>query len=170
MWPILAVRVGSLIPRVEAVAASAGPTLATAAARIRAMGVNVGSKADELIAWAKTNPMNASILALTLGSLGIEVADLFESDEGKKTAAKVTTGQAALVDYAKILQAGQSSEKMDLQVSEVANDLHTARAVLSYAKSHYGSRDAAINAHKMHQAFFEMPLSDVLSGYDNLRT
>lgn len=169
MWQMLAVRAASLFPKVEQLAVSAAPTLATAGARIRAMGVSLGTKADDLIAWAKANPANASILALTLGSLGVSVADVFESDEGKKVAAQVTNGELSLADSKRILDAGSSSEKLNLQVAEVAADLHLARDVLRWAKQFYGSPSAAIDAHKMHQAYFEMPLDDVTMGFNLLR-
>lgn len=169
MWQMLAVRAASLFPKVEQLAVSAAPTLATASARIRAMGVTLGSKADDLIAWAKANPANASVLALTLGSLGVSVADVFESDEGKKVATQVTTGELSLADSKRILEAGASSEKLNLQVAEVAVDLQTAREVLRWAKQHYGSASAAIDAHKMQQAYFEMPLDDVGMGFNLLR-
>lgn len=169
MWGALAVRVGALVPRVEQLAVSAGPTIATATARLRGMGIAIGDKVADVVSWAKANPMNASLLALTLGSLGVEVSDLFESKEGQKVAKDVTLGQSGLVDMKRIYDAGSSSEKLNLQVAEVGSDLFTAREILRFAKGHYGSANTAVTAHKMHQAFFEMPLDDVVQGFELLR-
>lgn len=170
MSAALAVRVGALIPRLQGLATSAAPTIAATSARLRAMGMQVGSKVDDIIAWVKTNPVNATLTALTMGSLGVSVVDLFDTEEGKKVATDVTLGRKSLADYSKIDAAGAISEKLDLQVAEVGPDLYTAREVLRFAKGHYGSIASAITAHRLHQAFFEMPLNDVETGYENLRT
>lgn len=165
MFPVA---LGALVTRLTAVARSAGPTLTTAAARIRSMGFTVGDKVDDIVAWVKANPMNASLMGLTLASLGVEMSDVFESDVGKAAAKRLQVGASGLVAEAKILEAGRSSEKLNLQVAEVASDAHTAIEILRFARSEYGSARNAVKAHRLHQAFFEMPLDDVIAGYDTL--
>lgn len=163
------VNVAALIPRITALSSRASPILASAATRLRAMGVQVGSKADDLVAWAKANPGNATMLAMSLGSVGVMISDLFDTPEGKSLAAKIETSSIGLADVQKVLDAGASSEKLNLQVTEVAADAFTAIEILRWAKGQYGSSTSAIRAHKLHQAFFEMPLDDVEVGYQTLR-
>lgn len=165
MYPVA---LGALATRLAAVARSAGPTLSTATARLRSMGVTVGDKVDDVIAWVKASPVNASLMGLTLASLGVEMSDLFESEDGKQAAKRLQVGSAGLVGEAKILEAGRSSQKLDLKVAENASDVHTAIEILRFARSEYGSVRNAIRAHRLHQAFFEMPLDDVVVGYDTL--
>lgn len=165
----LALNAGALSTRLAGLARSASPLLGAATARIRALGVTIGDKADDLIAWAKLNPGNAATVALTLGSLGLSMADLFDGEEVRKIAERVADGGMSLADAAKILAAGASSTAMDLKIAENAADVYTARAVLRFAKAHYGSDRGAIRAHKLHQAFFEMPLEDVEVGFDTIK-
>lgn len=163
------VNVAALIPRISALATRAGPVLASAASRLRTMGVQVGSKADDLIAWAKASPGNATMLAMSLGSVGVMISDLFDTPEGKSLANKIEASMIGLADVQKVLEAGASSERLNLRVAEVATDAFTAIEILRWAKGQYGSSTAAIRAHKLQQAFFEMPLDDVEVGYQTLR-
>lgn len=165
MFPVA---LGALVPRLTAVARSAGPTLTTATARIRSMGIAVGDKVDDIVAWVKANPTNASLMSLTLASLGIEMSDVFESEAGKAAAKRLQVGASGLAGEAKILDAGRSSEKLNLQVAEVVGDARAAIEILRFARSEYGSARNAVKAHRLHQAFFEMPLDDVIAGYDTL--
>lgn len=168
MTPLILSAAG-LATRIRNVASSAAPMIGAAAARLRATGAVIGDTADDVIAWARANPGNAVMAALTLGSLGVAVDDLFETPEGKDLANKVTSGAMGLGDVGKILSAGSASEKLNLQVAEVKMDLYTAREILRWAKSHYGSASAAVSAHKLGQAFFEMALDDVESGFELVR-
>lgn len=166
MYPVA---IGALVTRVTSVARTAAPVLASATARLRSLGVAVGSKVDDLIAWAKASPANASLLAMTLASLGVSMADVFESEEGKEAASKVEIGKTGLASIAKVLEAGSVSEKLNLQIAENAADAFTAIEVLRFARSHYGSQREAVRGHMLHQAFFEMPLNDVEIGFETLR-
>ena len=166
MYPVA---ISALTTRVTSIARTAAPVLASAAARLRSLGVTVGSKVDDLIAWAKANPGNASLLAMTLASLGVSMVDVFETDEGKAAASQVELGKKGLASIAKIVEAGGASEKLNLQIAENAADAFTAIEVLRFARSHYGSQREAIRGHMLHQAFFEMPLNDVEIGFETLR-
>lgn len=168
MYPLVAAGAG-LASRIALIARNSAPMIGAATARIRALGVTIGSSADDLIAWAKLNPGNAAVAALTLGSLGATVSDLFETKEGQDAATKVALGSVGLADMAKIINAGAASEKMPLSIAENAADVYTAQAILRYARSHYGSSAAAVRAHQLHQAFFEMSLDDVQVGFDTIR-
>lgn len=165
----LALNAGALTTRMTGLARSASPLLGAATARVRALGITIGDKAEDLIAWAKLNPGNAAIAALTLGSLGLTVADLFVGEEGQKIATLVANGSLGLADAAKIMKAGESSMSMNLNIAENAADVYTAREVLRFARAHYGSDRGAVRAHKLHQAFFEMPLDDVEVGFDTIK-
>lgn len=162
------VALGALATRLGLVARSAGPTLAAATSRIRSMGIAIGDKVDDIVVWAKANPMNASLIAMTLASLGVEMSDVFDNKDGKDASKRLQTGASGLVDEAKILEAGRGSEKLNLQIAEVASDAYTAIEVLRFARGHYGSAKAAIRGHRLHQAFLEMPLDDVVVGYETL--
>lgn len=166
MYPVA---IGALVTRVTSVARTAAPVLASATARLRSLGVTVGSTVDDLIAWAKANPVNASLLAMTLASLGVSMADVFVSQEGREATRKVQVGETSLASIARIMEAGGASEKLNLQIAENAADAFTAIEVLRFARSHYGSQREAIRGHMLHQAFFEMPLNDVEIGFETLR-
>lgn len=166
MYPVV---LGALATRVAAIARSAGPTLTAAAARLRALGATVGSTADDVMAWVKTNPANASLLAMTLASLGVSMADVFETPEGQAAATRLQTGKAALSDESRMLEAGRASEKLNLQIAESTRDAYLAIDILRFARNHYGSVQNAVDAHMRHQAFFEMPLDDVRAGFDTLK-
>lgn len=169
MFPVAISGAAGLVARVTALARSSAPVIGAATARIRAMGVTIGSTADDLIAWIKANPANATLAAATLASLGVAVSDVFTTEEGKQKSGEVLLGISGLADVKRILDAGSSSEKLDLKVAENAIDVYTAREILRFAKSHYGSGAGAVQAHKLHQAFFEMPLDDVEIGFDTIR-
>jgi len=168
MVPALVVSAGALTARIAALARSAAPAFGTVLARLRTSAGFVGKSADDVIKYAKASPANASMVALTLASVGVSVADLFETDAGKDAAARVAAGSALVADFAKIDAAGAVSEKLNLAIAENASDLKTASEVLGFAKRHYGSAASAIRAHRLHQAFFEMPRDDVIAGFDTL--
>lgn len=169
MYPVVVAGAAGLVTRITALARSSSPVIAAASARLRALGVTIGSTADDMIAWVRQSPANAAMAAATLGSLGVAVSDIFESPDGKKLANDTTLGSISLADVKKILDAGASSEKLDLKIAENAIDVFTARDILRFAKSHYGSPANAVRAHKYHQAFFEMPLDDVELGFETIR-
>lgn len=170
MYPVVAaVSDVALAARLSAVGRSSAPLLGALVSRLRAMGHTVGSKIDDLISWAKQSPANAAVTALTLGSLGVTVADMFETEEGRALASKAELGQLSLADYAKIDAAGAKSEELDLQIAENQIDAHTAIEILRFARGFFGSTQNAIHGHRMLQAFMEMPRNDVIAGYDTLR-
>lgn len=169
MVPQVAVAASALATRLTAVARAAAPTMSALIARLRATGATVGDKVDDVIAFAKASPGNAAMVAVTLGTLGVQVADLFHSEEGKALATKAQNGQIDLADYVRIDAAGAASTKLDLQIAETAVDAQTAIQILRYAKAHFGSAHAAMDGHRMMQAFFEMPRDDVVAGYATLR-
>lgn len=158
---------------VPAVAVAAVRSMSTAApgafrvvlARLKASTGFVGTTVDDIIRWVGENKMNAAMLAATIASVGFSIEGA-ESPE----LASVSEGKLSLVDYGRIIGAGEKSETLDLKVEEVEKDLATAREILSFARSHFGSVNRAIEAHRMMQAFFEMPLVDVVAGFNHLKT
>lgn len=169
MLPALSVAAGPLVARIAALSRSSSPIISTLSARLNAIGANVGAKADDIIAWVKANPANAGMAALTLGSLGVGIVDLFSSEEEKKVARSAELGQLNLADLNRIDEAGRASQTLDLQIAETAIDVQTAIAILRFAKSFFGSERTAIDGHRLLQAFFEMPRDDVVAGFATLR-
>lgn len=141
--------------------------LAVLAARLRAAGHAVGNKAEEIIAWAKNSPGNATIVAATAASLGIQ----FTGAEGQEAEIlqKLNVGNLSISDAMRLIGAGAASETLNLDLVGKASDLMVASEVLRFAKAHYGSIAEAKRAHDMHQAFFEMSRGDVEVGFQVLR-
>lgn len=169
MFPVAAVNASALAARLTAVGRSSAPLLTALASRLRATGATVGSKVDDLVAWVKQNPGNATMAAVTLGSLGVTVSDLFEDEAGRALASQAELGQLSLADFVKIDAAGAKSQELDLQISENQVDAYTAIEILRFARGFFGSSNNAIHGHRMLQAFMEMPRDDVITGFATLR-
>lgn len=174
----LAMRLGPWLGR----AAKSSPGLVTKLTdMLRAGGAKVGSTIGELVTWVKANPGNAALLAMTASTIpeiAGAVAELFDSDaedhdelvsavERVRQQSDLSREQMSKA-VKSMLSAASASEKLDLNLAENAADHKIGTAVLGWAVGFYGSSDAAIRAHKLHQAFFEMPVNDVVSGFEYL--
>jgi len=171
----VATRVGPYLGRL----AKTSPTLIeTLGSTLRAGGAKVASSVGSIAKWMGANKSNAALGIFTLASLGVSVADLIDdsaSDADElKTQIDRVIAQSQLSQKEigkardKILGAGLHDESLQLAIAENKVNRAAAIAVLGWALSFYGSNLAAIRAHKMHQAFFEMPLADVTSGMADL--
>jgi len=151
----------------RAAAANKG-LLPTLVARLRAGKAIVGDKVADIVAWARSNPGNAVMLASTLTTLGLYVGDALEpSDDpsvvefrnGLLVAAQKAADQInAIGSNSETAKFGSDSEDRKIQ-DEVQIE------VLSWARGFFGSTSSAIEAHRMLQAFVEMPLGEVRHGF-----
>jgi hypothetical protein len=173
----IAARLGPFIGRV-------GKTqpgfISSLVSRLRAAGASVGDKASDVVAYFRQSPVTAALTLSTIAGLGVSASDLLkgleESDPDLRSfidgldsttmKARVALGQEAHMAIQKV---GSQSESLDVQIHENEMDLIAAREVLSWAKSHFGSAQAAMKSHRLMQAFVEMPYSDVVTGFEHLR-
>lgn len=177
MIPVIASRLGPFIGR-QAVKNSG--FLGSLVSRLRAAGANVGNKASDVVNYFKSSPVNAALTVSTVAGLGVATTELFKDIDvdgndlrsfvngldATTLQARTMLGQQA---HVKVLEAGSHTEQLDLNISENEMDMIAAREVLSWAKAHFGSANAAMRGHRLLQAFAQMPYNDVVSGYENLR-
>lgn len=176
MFPLALRTVGSRIgPWLGRIARQSPDILRKFADKLRRGGAAVGTSAGEIAEWVKANPANAALAVATAASLGMSVKELLDSSasdapelmgqlDAVMSAARLSPAEA---DQAakRLMKSGALSEELNLAIAESKVDRKIAIAVLGWAKSHYGSAEAAARAHKLHQAFFEMPLDDVMAGF-----
>lgn len=161
--------IAGMIPRV---AKSAPGAYNAALTRMRGLGAQFGNKVDDVVAWARRNPGNAAIAAVSMASVGITMSDFTEGDVSEEVSATlrdVEAGNLTPAEALRITNAGRSSESLNLNIAENRSDMAITQQVLRWAKGHYGSVNASVHAHRMQQAFFEMPLDDVETGFQLLR-
>jgi hypothetical protein len=173
--------VGSrLAPWLGRTAAKNPGFIASLVAKLRAGGGMVGDKISDIVKYFMSSPMSAALTLTSIAGLGISTSDLFkgvdENDEDIRSfmdgltkttlAAREAAGKAA---SAMVLDIGSDSEDLDVDIAEKEVDLIMVREILSWAKSHFGSPQAAMKSHRMMQAFVELPYEDVVSGYAHLR-
>lgn len=158
-------RIGPWLGRQAAANSSFLPTLM---ARLRVGGQFAGSKVADLVSWAKLNPTNAVLLSSTLASLGFAVSDLFGDSKDPEVVkfqqglTSVAAKASSLIESlgAKNEAAAFGSASEDRQIKD-----EVAIEVLTWARGFFGSVGAAVEAHRLLQAFVEMPLSEVRHGF-----
>lgn len=144
--------------------------VAQAVTAMQKSGIPVNTVAD-IVSYAKTNPTNALLVFSNLAMAGFAVSDLFspaekQDGEARRIATSLAVAEAAAVEV-RLLDIASQSEKLS-GVSGNKQDLVALRRILKWAKGHYGSQDAAIEAFKSHQAFFELSLHDLTNGFEVL--
>lgn len=140
-------------------------------------GYAVGKTAKEAVAYIKANPLNATVIMTMLAQAGASISDLWSpSDKANADQRNLVVELDAMylatmgVDATgvkRIHDAADKNEDLKGLMGDVSS-LHTARAILAWARSHYGSVQAATRAHSLQQAFFEMSREDVQNGYEVL--
>lgn len=145
-------------------------SVARAVAAMQKSGVSVNTVGD-IVSYAKASPTNALFVFSNLAMAGFAVSDLFspaekQDGEARRVATSLAVAEAAAVDSRLLDIAGKSEELGG--ISGNTQDLVTLRRILKWAKGHYGSEGAAVEAFKSHQAFFELSLGDVLGGFEVL--
>lgn len=154
---------------VKKMAEQAGAAFATVTRRLQRVGFKGGS-ISELLAWAKEDPTRFWSIFLAFASIGLDVERFLseEGEDGKSVVEALGKGRTAELSRARdylpdgrIAEAADASAALDLPISEKQLDLHLAAELVRWARRHYGSDADALQAHAMHQAFFEMPHDDV---------
>lgn len=142
--------------------------LSTLVARLKVGGQFAGNAVGDIVKWVKLNPGNATLLATTLASMGFTVSELFGdskdpdvmkfSSDLNNVAAKASALINSIGASKEAAKFGSDSEERRVQ-DEVAIE------VLSWARGFFGGVAQAVDAHRMMQAFVEMPLSEVQHGF-----
>lgn len=177
--PAVVSRVGPWLGRL---AASRPGFLTALLSKLRAGGATVGAGVSGIVNYFKSSPAAAGLTLASIASFGVSVRELFNGVDGVEKDDELTGLLNGLDDVAmawtarqrgdserEILEMGSISEKLDLKLAK--NEVKTLSAIeiLSWARSHYGSEKAALRAHRLEQAFFEMPYEDVRTGYATLK-
>lgn len=172
MYPIAIAQVGARLgPYLGRLAARDASLLPRLYAKLRVGGSFVGDKISDIVQYVKASPVNAMMVLTTLASLGYSAAELISglSPEVREFASQLD--ETAMTAAGLIDKVGAESEKIDV-VPDKKDDKVNAEAaiqILSWARSHYGTMERAVEAHRMNQAFFEMSLNDVKHGFEIYR-
>lgn len=145
-------------------------------ARLRAVGVTVGDTVADIVNVAKRSPTSTLTVLGVLASVGMSVSEFFDgspdSETVKSKLAAVTNGSTPAertAAFNRLFEIGEKSVDSTLQISnEQAANNEAIREVLSWAVDHYGSRQAALRAHTMCQAFEELSYETVTRGFEQL--
>lgn len=142
--------------------------MASLIARLKVGGQFVGSTVGDIVKWARSNPANATLLATTLASMGFSVASLFgESDDPEVNQFADDLDRVAKKATALINKIGSANEAAafgsDSEDRKVQDEVSIE--VLSWARGFFGGIHQATEAHRMLQAFVEMPLNEVRHGF-----
>lgn len=165
-----------LLPFLGRVAKASPERWASLTAALKAKGVAAADSAAGIVAYARQNPMNATLVFTTIASLGVSVADLFSSED---KADMNTRGTAVALDRLTINAAGESdmliartaaaSETLRVGVADREVEIRALADICRWAKSHFGSANSALDAHQKLQAFVELPFADLETGFRLLR-
>lgn len=169
----VATRLGPWLGRAAASNKALVPSIV---ARLRAVGMTVGDSIADIVNAAKRSPTSALTVLGVLASVGMTVSDFFDgSAEGeavKSKLAAVTNGSTPAernAAFNRLFDIGEKSVDSSLRISdEQAANNEAIREVLSWAIDHYGSRQAALRAHTMSQAFVELSYETVTRGFEQL--
>lgn len=150
-------------------AVSASPTLlARLLSALKVGGRFAGKSVSDIVTWAKLSPGNAILVASTLASIGFDVSSLFgDSKDPEVVQFQDDLGKVVAAAALAINAMGAESESKLFGASSVEADAQeeVAIEVLSWARGFFGSVSSAVEAHRMLQAFVEMPLNRVRHGF-----
>lgn len=165
-------RLGPWLGRVATKNAAFLPSLVS---KLRAAGVMVGDKIDDIVRAAKASPGQALVVLGTIASLGFSVSEFFDSsdDDVVTRLNKVTNGRSPAeraAAFDRLFAIAEKSVDKTLRIDDEDAQRHEALIqVLRWARGHYGSAEAAIRAHTMNQAFFEIDGETVVRGFAQLK-
>lgn len=164
----LPVAAATVVESAVALASRSPGTIVTLGSRLRGMGMQVGSSVNDVIQWVKDNPGQSTMVAATLATLGVQ----FSGVDGPIADAmkQAALGNLSLEDTIRVFGAADASQTLNLDLKANVSNLAVAVEILDYARRHYGSVTRAMEAHSLHQAFFEMNREDVEAGFQYLRT
>lgn len=145
-------------------------------AALKAKGVTAADSASGIVAYARQNPLAASLVFATIAEAGISVADLFSSEDKSDTKVRasavaldqLTMGAQAHADLL-ISNTAASSETLKLGAADREVELRTLRDICAWAKGHFGSARSALEAHQKMQAFVEVSYADLETGFRLLK-
>lgn len=136
-----------------------------------AKGIKV-STAEDVVKYVRENWMQTALVLSTLASVGLSIGDLFTSEDKADPVARqmaVDLDQIVLGVNAQLSKVAGSSEMLRLGVADSEVNLATIASICRWAKSHFGSVNAALEAHQKLQAFVEVPYADLETGFRYLR-
>lgn len=133
---------------------------------------------DDLVAYAKKSPLNAGLIFSTIASLGVSIADLFDTEElaapeSRKTATMLNMlalGSSHEDAMRLIYSVAAASEALKTGLATQEVQMDAVQTVCTWARGQFGSVRGAIQAHSLLQAFIELPLAEVEVGFRRLRT
>lgn len=139
----------------------------TVVARLRGMGYAIGDKVDDVVKWVKGNPVNAAMYAASAASVGVAVNDMFGEDGADPDLLAIQNGHMSLQQFATKIKAADASQVLAgiVPTDEQSQNVAFIGEVLAWARAHYGSVDAAVKAHLLHQSFMELPHAAIVDGY-----
>lgn len=165
-----------LLPFLTRVAKTSPAHWAKLVAELKSKGVAAADSAAGIVAYARANPLNATLVFTTIASLGMSVADLFDSSdktdaEVRKTAVKLDSLTLGIKEQSEmqISKIAAESENLRPGLAEREVEMRTLADICTWAKGHFGSATAAMEAHQKAQAFFELPFADLEAGFRYLR-
>lgn len=170
-----------------AVPAAAASTMITRLGPwLRSMGSSAGNKAadavsratglvfksvDDVINYARQGPLQATTVLTSVAGAGMTVSDLLSPDDKRDPEVRQAAFELERISLSPIEEraadAAAVSEVLE-GISGNRSDLELLRELCRWAVAHYGSRNAALRAHSMNQAFFELSYEDVQVGMDIL--
>lgn len=136
-----------------------------------AKGIKVSSP-DDLVKYLRENWLQTALVLYTLADVGMSISDLFTSEDKADPAARqmaMELDQIVLGMEANMSKVAGASEMLKLGVADSEINLATMGAICRWAKSHFGSVNAALEAHQKLQAFVEVPYADLETGFRYLR-
>lgn len=134
-------------------------------------GVKVAS-IDDLVKFCRENWLQVSLVLVTMAEVGMSVGDLFSSEdkadkEVRATAVKldsIVLGVESLIG-----NAAARSETLSLGIAGREVEMATMGEICRWAKAHFGSVNAALEAHQKMQAFQEVAFADLEAGFRYLK-
>lgn len=165
-----------LLPFLGRVAKESPSHWAKLLAELKSKGNLVATSAKDVVDYARLNPTNAALVFTTIASIGISVADLFSSEDKsstdvRKTAITLDQMTVGARERAQLVisNVAAASETLKLGAADREVELRTLADICEWAKSHFGSARAALEAHQKLQAFVEVPYADLETGYRLLK-
>lgn len=161
-----------LLPWLTRVSAQSPAAWAKLTAALKTAGVATADKAADIVAYARQNPMNATLVFTTIASVGLSVADLFGSEDKADNAVRKTAMTLDSISLGIADQAGQiigrvaaDSEKISGELAAREVHMRLVQDICRWAKSHFGGVQQALEAHQKLQAFVELPYAEVEMGF-----
>lgn len=180
MNPVLSIGtkvIERLLPFLGRIAKESPSHWAKLVAELKAKSGVAVATANDVVAYARQNPVNAALVFTTIASMGISVADLFSSadksdTEVRKTAITLDQITVGANERSQLLisNVAAASETLKLGAADREVELRTLADICTFAKGHFGSARAALEGHQKLQAFFEIPYADLETGFNILKS